>query len=79
MNTMNPKWIIESRDDQGKLLLTGPQPETIFGLQAIQGMSDWHMSRVIFQNCPDATLDGGNIPNWPKLINPNWKARRKTW
>jgi hypothetical protein len=61
---MEKKFIIEARDTQGELLLGGyPQPETVFGIGAIQGMTDWAMSRVIFRRFPDASLRGDSIPN----------------
>lgn len=78
-------WIIESRNEKGELLFRDkdgnrlPQPEEFFGIGAISGMTDWEMSRPIFRKIPNATLDGGSIPLWPKLINSNWIARRKTW
>lgn len=72
-------YIIESRNADGSLKLDGPQPESVFGIWAIKGLSDWEMSRVIFAQVSNAVLDGGNIPNWPKLINQNWVARVKTW
>lgn len=79
-HNMEKLYIIEARDSAGKLLLGDyPQPESVFGMKAITGMDDWQMSRVVFSRVPDATLDGGNIPSWPSLIDPNWKARRKTW
>jgi len=83
---MKPKlYIIEARDEAGQLLLRDaegkpyPQPDTVFGLGSIHGMTEDAMAQVIFRRIPDATLDGGSIPLWPALINPNWKARVKTW
>ena len=74
------KWIIESRDENGQLILGNtPQPESVFGNGAIQGMSEDSMAKIIFRKIPNATLDGGSIALWPSLINPNWKARVKTW
>lgn len=73
------KWIIEARDESGQLKFNCPQPESVFGLEAITGLTDWEMSRPIFQRIPNATLDGGSIALWPRLLNPNWTARKKTW
>lgn len=74
------KYIIEARDASGKLLpSTYPHPESVFGAGAISGLTDWQMSRTIFARKPGAVLTGDNIPNWPRLINPQWVARRKTW
>lgn len=72
-------YIIEARDESGQLKFDCQRPDEFFGLQSIHGMSDDEMARPIFRQIPDATLDGGNIPNWPKLINPHWTARVKTW
>lgn len=74
------RYIIEARDESGALLLGDyPQPETVFGIGAITGLTADDMARVIFRRVPDATLDGGSIACWPKLVNLNWIARRKTW
>ena len=78
---MNLKiYIVEARGSKGELLLGDyPQPESVFGKGAITGTTDWGLSRVIFARIPDAVLSGDNIPNWPRLIDPNWVARQKTW
>jgi hypothetical protein len=74
-------YIIEARDEKGELLLGNyPQPESFFGMGAIHGMDDWSMSRPLFAKFgPNISLSGDNIPNWPKLVDPNWVAREKTW
>ena len=76
---MRKIYIIESRNPDGSLKFDGPQPEEVFGLSAIAGMTDWDMSRVVFRLNSTVSLSGDNIPNWPKVINPNWIAREKTW
>ena len=77
---MEKLYVIEARDHEGKLLFGDtPQPYTVFGDKAITGITDWEMSRVIFRLKPDATLEGGSIPDWPRLINPYWVARHKYW
>jgi hypothetical protein len=72
-------WIIEARDESGQLIFDCPQPNTFFGLDSIHGMTEDGMAKTIFRKIPDATLDGGSIAMWPKLINPHWIARKKTW
>lgn len=73
-------YIIEARDNQGNLLLDDcSQPESVFGIKAIQGINIETMSKIIFAKNPNAVLTGDNIINWPKVINPNWIARKKTW
>jgi len=76
---MSKRYIIESRNADGSLKTDGPQPESTFGRNAITGMTDWEMSRVIFRHSPNATLNGGEIVSWPAIINPSWIARPKTW
>lgn len=76
---MEKKYIIEARDEQGQLDLKCEQPESVFGVGAIMGMTDWEMSRVIYARNKEVTLTGDNIPNWPKVLNPRWVARPKTW
>lgn len=76
---MAGKWIIEKRNEDGSLDFSRPQPEDKFGKGAINGMTDWQMSRMIFAAVPDAQLHGTNIPNWPRLIDPKFVARVKHW
>ncbi len=73
------KWIIEARDEQGQLVFSCPQPEEWFTSLAIMGINEDQMARMIFRKLPDANLVGDNIPNWPRLLNPLWVARKKTW
>lgn len=75
----NDKWVIEARDSAGKLLFDVAQPESFFGLCAIQGITEDQMAQAIFRKVPDAVMLGTNIPAWPKLVNAAWSARRKTW
>ena len=72
-------WVIDCRTPDGMLDFTGFQPEDVFGVKAITGLTDWEMSRVIFARFPDAGLAGGEIPLWPKAFDKRWIARRKTW
>lgn len=73
-------WIIEARDADGNLdLKKAPQPEEFFGMGAITGMTDNRIAQAIFRTLPDAVLTGDSIPAWPALIDPRFRARRKTW
>ncbi len=76
---MRNLWIIEKRTPDGALDFTAPQPESIFGLGAISGMTDWAISRVVYARKPDAVMSGDSIARWPSLIDPAFVARRKTW
>jgi hypothetical protein len=76
---MRALYVIESRDAEGKLSFTAPQPESVFGLKAIHGITDDEMAQAIWRKEPDAVLDGRFLCDWPAIIDPRWKARRKTW
>jgi len=79
---VNEKYIIEARDKDGNLLSAQyPQPaeHKAFGIKAITGITINEMAKVIYAHNRDALLVGGDMPNWPKFINKNWTARRKTW
>lgn len=72
-------YIIEARNPDGSLKFDCDQPESFFGMQAIKGGTTDSIAEAIFRKVPDAVLIGDAIPLWPKLINPYWIARRKTW
>ena len=72
-------YIIEARDTNGKLNLKCEQPENFFGKSAIKRISANEMARIIFREVPKAILDGQNIHAWPSIVNPIWKARKRTW
>lgn len=76
---MTERWVIECRDENGMLDFRAPQPEGHFGMGAITGMTDDEIAKKIYAACPDAVLVGDYIPNWPRLIDERWTARRKTW
>jgi len=76
---MKQLWIIEARDEAGQLKFDCLQPELFFGIRAMQGISVNEMADAIFRKIPNATLSGDQLPFWPRLINPHWTARRKTW
>lgn len=76
---MRTLYVIEARTEEGGLDLRAPQPESVFGVEAITGIDDWAMSRVIYARFSDAVLRGDNIARWPALIDPRWIARVKTW
>jgi len=77
--SLRQRWVIEKRDEQGQLDFSKPQPEDVFGLGAITGLTEHDMVRVIYRRLPNVTLDGRNIPHWPALIDGRFYARRKTW
>ena len=73
-------YVIEARDKDGKLLLSSnPQPESVFGQKSITGITEDEMAKAIWRKRTDVVLDGRFVADWPANINPNWKARRKTW
>lgn len=72
-------WIIEARNVDGELDFAQPQPESIFGMGAIQGMTEDQIAKVVFSRVPDAVLTGDSIARWPTLIDSRFHARRKTW
>jgi hypothetical protein len=72
-------YVIESRNADGSLELSGPQPEEVFGISAITGISDHEMAQTIYRHDKQVVLEGGNIASWPKFLNPNWVARPKSW
>jgi hypothetical protein len=73
------RYIIECRDPRGRLDFARPQPEDVFGLRAITGITEDDLAKAIFAKLPQACLDGGRIPSWPMLLDLRWTARRKTW
>lgn len=75
----NDLWVIECRTPDGKLDFAAPQPESVFGNKAITGISQSVMSRVIYARDARVTLDGRCIAQWPAILDPRWRARRKTW
>lgn len=74
-------WIIESRNADGVLDFAEPQPESVFGMLAITGITENEMAQRIWATVEVGahSLHGMNIPVWPSFIDPRWKARRKTW
>lgn len=78
---MREKYVIECRRLDGTLDFTPPQPESVFGLDAITGITDDAMARVIFRKLPElvGAMHGQNIPQWPSFVDPRWTARTKTW
>lgn len=79
MSTRQTKYVIECRNREGALDFTGAQPEKIFGIEAITGISENRMTKTILARVPGATLRGDNIPFWPALIDARFVARVKTW
>ena len=76
---MRDLWIVECRDTTGALDFVAPQPESVFGLASITGMTEDAMASVVFRHAPDASLRGDNMQLWPTFVDPRWTARRKTW
>lgn len=77
---MKDLWIIEARNQNDELEFRTLQPQHIFGLDSITGMSSDAIAKVIYRHDPLAPpLDGSDIANWPKRLHPMWVARRKTW
>lgn len=72
-------YVIEARKPDGVLDLSGLQPETVFGMAAIHGISEDAMADAIFRKCPEACLRGDSISSWPSMVDPRFRARRKTW
>lgn len=77
---MQTQWVIEARKTDGTLDLSGRQPEVVFGMKAITGITDDEMAKKIYYFIPyDIALRGDQIAQWPSLIDDRWVARRKTW
>ena len=76
---MKKLYIIEARDEKGKLKFDCPQPEELFGIKAITGISAWEMSQAIYYRDKECILTGDCIPLWPRILNKFWTARLKTW
>lgn len=76
---MKKLYVIECRDSKGDLKFDCPQPESFFGARAITGIDYVTMATMIYSEVPNCVLSGDDIPSWPKLINPHWVARQKTW
>lgn len=78
------RWIVECRKPDGSLDFSDPQPGTVFGLKAIDGMDEDTMAKVIFDHAdrrglPEPVMEGGSIGRWPSILDPRWSAREKTW
>lgn len=72
-------YVIECRDHLGALDLTAPQPETVFGMKAITGITTDEMAKAVWRHNDDAVMDGRFISRWPAFVDPRFSARRKTW
>lgn len=73
------RYIIERRKENGALTLEGVQPEDVFGMAAIMGITEDAMAKIVWRYTPDAALTGENIAKWPTFIHSEFVARRKTW
>jgi hypothetical protein len=78
---MKQLYVIEARDKDGKLLLgEAADPVSFFGWGAITGINSNEMAKRLFERLGEGiTLSGDSVCAWPKLIDPNWVARKKTW
>lgn len=72
-------YVIEKRNSDGSLDLSEPQPEKFFGMNAITGITDDEMYRIVWQHDRDARCFGTNIPRWPAYVHPRFVARTKYW
>ena len=83
MRAAEDRYVIESLKDDGTLDFTAPRPEDVryFGMDAITGITELAMARVVFERCADVDgkLTGQNVAAWPSFIDPRWTARLKTW
>lgn len=73
------RYVIEARNPDGSLSFDEPQPESIWGMQAITGLTENAMSDAIFRRFPSAILTGDSISQWPRIIDARFSARVKTW
>lgn len=76
------KYIIEKRREDGTLDFTSPQPEDAFGPCAIQGITENEIANTVWRLAPDTpvgVMHGGNVSEWPAIVNASFIARRKTW
>lgn len=55
-------YLIERRNEDGSMDFRGPQPETLFGKVAYQGIDPDSMAQVIYRHKPEAELYGNAIP-----------------
>ena len=76
---MTTTYVIECRDQSGNLDFTDPQPEQIFGMAAITGITEDQMAQVIWRRGLDPVLTGQDVPRWPSHVDPRFRARVKTW
>lgn len=79
MDSRHQRYVIDCRKPDGTLDFSPPQPEDIFGMGAITGISDDAIARRIFRDHPDASLRGDSISQWPRLMDPRFSARAKYW
>ena len=87
MRSDRRRYVIECRTPDGKLDFAAPQPESVFGMGAINGISADDMAMQLWQFIPlppGATdqlfpMDGREVERWPSIADPRWSARIKTW
>lgn len=72
-------YIIECRKPDGSLDFAEPQPESVFGKDAITGIGLDRMAHIVYAKNTKVSLYGTNIPDWPRAIDERWVARKKSW
>lgn len=68
------RYVIEARDDQGRLRFDCEQPP-------VRAFTDIEIARLVWARVPDlkVPLDGRDICNWTRHVHEAWVARPKTW
>ena len=76
---MKVRYVIEKRDSEGALDFSDPQPEKVFGLKAIEGITEDEVAAVVLTLDPKVVLHGAEFYGWAALINPGFRTRMKMW
>jgi len=72
-------YVIERRDEEGRLDFKGPQPEGVFGMDAITGIDEDRIAQIVWRHFPEAVLEGAAILDWAAMIDPAFRTRAKYW
>jgi hypothetical protein len=75
------RYILEARDDEGKLKFDCEQaPQRPSCEHSPGGFTDDDLAKMCFAVNPDAILDGRHVLRWVSdNVNKHWKTRVKTW
>ena len=66
-------YVIECRDETGKLDFTGEQPP-------VRDWTEDDLAKLAWKHSPDAMLDGRHLLRWVSdNVDQRWKTRVKTW